>query len=105
MPQPCEQQEEINEINSGVQSIRTEVSKQEGWFKTSAWVISIAVLVIGGLSGIILGKLTAIESKLTDYQVSIAEVKKDVVALQADVKKIEERHTWLDQNGVVKKAR
>ena len=100
MPDPCQQEETINDIDQTVHSLKEAVSKQEGWFKTSAWVISIAVMVIGGLSGVILSKLSAIEALLTTSQISIAEVKKDVQSLDGRVRDIEERHRWLDQNGI-----
>lgn len=102
MPDPCQQEETINDIDSTVHSLKESVSKQEGWFKTSAWVIGIAVVVIGGLSGIILGKLTAIEAMLTTSAVVQGRLEERFLALDKRVSDIEKRHDYLDQQGVIK---
>ena len=97
MPDPCLQEETINDIDSTVHILKEGISKQEGWFKTSAWVISIAVLVIGGLSGVILGKLSAIESLLTTAQVVQGRLEERYIALDKRVSDIEKKHDTIDQ--------
>lgn len=98
MPLPCQSEDKIDEIE-------TEVYKQSGWLKAAAGFAGIAVVALGSFNGVVLSKLSTIETLLTNNQVSIAEVKKDIIALDQRIKDIEERHKFLDQNGVVKKLR
>jgi len=98
MSEPCKQEETIDDIDATVHALKESVSKQEGWFKTSAWVISIAVLVIGSLSGVILGKLTAIEAMLTSSQVVQGRLDERYNALDKRLSSIEQRHEMIDQN-------
>lgn len=88
----CIKEERIDDIDQ-------ELHKQSGWLKAAGGFLGIAVLALGSFNGVILSKLTSIESLLTSNQVSIAEVRKDVQSLDQRVKEIEERHKWLDQNG------
>jgi len=97
MPDPCQQEETINEIDIVVHSLKESVSKQEGWFKTSAWVIGLATLVIGGLSGVILGKLSAIESLLTSAQVVQGRLEERYLSLDKRVGDIEKKHDTTEQ--------
>lgn len=93
----CEQEQSINDIDKTIHNLESSVAKQSGWFKTSAWVIGIATLSIGGLSGIILGKLSAIEALLTSSQVVQGRLEEKFNAIDRRVSDIERKHETLDQ--------
>lgn len=97
MSEPCQQEETINDIDSTVHNLKEGFSKQEGWFKTSTWVVSIAVMVIGGLSGVILGKLSSIEALLTAAQVVQGRLEERYIALDKRVSDIEKKHDTIEQ--------
>ena len=80
------------------------VSKQSGWFKTAAVVFSICGTILGGMCGLILSKLTAIESLLSKTDVTLGRHEERLLNVESDIKEIKERHRYLDQNGVVKRV-
>lgn len=75
--------------------------KLESRWTSMLWFIGIAVIGLGGFNSVILSKVTAIESLLTDSKVVQMQHSEQIKALQQDVKDIQERHKYLDQNGIV----
>lgn len=97
MPDPCTQEETINDIDQTIHTLEQRTATQAGWFKTSAWVIGVAVVVIGGLSGVILGKLSAIEALLTSSQVVQGRLEERYLALDKRMESLEKKHDYIDQ--------
>ena len=76
-----------------------EQNKQNGWFKASAVLVTIAVLVVGSLCGLILGKLGAIQTLLSDNRVIQAEFKGKLETHEKRIGDIEERNKVIDGYG------
>jgi hypothetical protein len=48
----------------------------------------------------ITAKLNSIETLLTDSKVMLMKHEQQILQLQNDVKDINDRHRWIDQNGI-----
>ena len=94
-------QEQLDGFEKELGEMDREVHKQSGWLKTAAVVLSVSGVVLGGISNQILTKLTAIETMLNKTDVSLARHEERLSNCEKDIKEIQERHKYLDQNGVV----
>jgi hypothetical protein len=74
-----------------------ELHKQSGWFKASAALISIAIIIIGSLSGMILSKLGNIQILLSDNRVAMAQFNEKIINHDKRISDIEERNKFIDQ--------
>ena len=72
-----------------------------GWIKTSGLLITVAGAIIGYMGTNINAKLTSIETLLSDNKVMLERHNQQIIQLQGDVKDIQDRHKYLDQNGVI----
>lgn len=94
---------ECQEHEKRVNLMDAELSKQSGWLKASALLVLIAMAVIGGLSNLILNKLTSIETLLSDSKVTMMKHEMSINSLDVRVKSIESRHLFIDQNAQAKR--
>jgi hypothetical protein len=76
-----------------------ELKKQEGWLKASAGIVTVVSFAIGILCSVIISKLGAIESLLTDSKVILMQHSEQIKGVQRDVSAIQERHKYEDQSG------
>ena len=90
MTEPCTREERIDDIDQ-------EIHKQSGWFKAAAGFGAVAIMALGAFNGIIISKLSSIETLLTNNQISIAEIKKDLGSHEQRIKDLEDRNTWTDR--------
>lgn len=83
MSDPCTSEERIDDIDQ-------EVHKQSGWFKAAAGFAGIAIMALGSFNGIILSKLTNIETLISDYRVVQMQQSEQIKTLQFRIDKIEQ---------------
>lgn len=83
-----------------IDDMDAELHKQNGWLKTAGFVFSTASVILGWFGTNITTKLDAISTLLTDGRVVQMQHSEQIKALQTDVKEIQDRHRYLDQNGV-----
>lgn len=76
---------------------------QYGWLKAAGVFFAVILPILGYLGMSIDNKLTTIISKQSVGDVAFAEIRRDIGDHEVRIKKIESRHDWLDQNGVVTK--
>lgn len=74
-----------------------EIHKQSGWLKTSALLITISILAIGGFNGMVFSKLSVIESLLSESKVITAIHSEQIKSLDQRVNAITERNKYIDQ--------
>lgn len=86
-------------------AVVTEASKQSGWLKSSAVVFTLAATVLSWAANSINAKLDGISQMLGKNDVTLMQHAEQIKNVQADIKEIQERHRYLDQNGVVKRVR
>ena len=82
MSDPCTSEERIDDIDQ-------EVHKQSGWFKAAAGFAGIAIMALGSFNGVILSKLTNIETLLTDYRVIQMQQAEQIKGIQFRLEKVE----------------
>jgi len=80
-----------------IDGIDNEIHKQSGWFKASAILLSIAVIVLGSLCSLILNKLGTIEGLMADNKVTTAEFSMAIKNMDKRISDIEERNKYIDQ--------
>jgi hypothetical protein len=93
--------EECKEHSNRLQNIETDVHKNTGRFTSMLWFMGVAGGFIGACMVFLVGKTTSIETLLTNNQVSLMQHSEQIKSVQSDVKDIQDRHRYLDQNGVV----
>lgn len=84
-----------------INDVEKEASKQSGWIKASAALLSIAVVIIGAFAGMINTKLTNIEGLLNDNKVVMMQYSEQIKTLEFRVRDIEERNKYIDQQSGV----
>jgi hypothetical protein len=83
-------EDRLNEVSG-------EVSKQSGWLKASAIIVTIAMIIVSGFSGLILTKLAEITGMLSDTKVTLAQHTEKILTLDKRVSDVEERNKYIDQ--------
>lgn len=87
MVDPCTNEGRIDDIDQ-------EVHKQSGWLKAAAGFAGIAIMALGGFNGIILSKLSNIETLLTDSRLVQSRQSEQIDSLKHRVDQLEEYHKW-----------
>jgi hypothetical protein len=105
MPGQPERREECMLHESRIDDIANEIHKHGGWWKLIGGSMGVACTLLGWFGNSINVKLDSIELLLSADKIAIAELKKDVHAIEVRIDNIERRHEHLDQNGIVKKIR
>jgi hypothetical protein len=112
--QAClDHEQKINEIKADMDVINQNVAKNSGRFAAMLWFMGIigAAMTIG--ITITITMLSGIQASLSANNVTMAEDRRDIKTIREieipqikkDITDINDRHKWLDQNGVTKKVR
>ena len=81
-----------------IDDIAAEIHKHGGWFKVIGGSLSFAFIVLGWFGSGIDAKLTSIQAMLTDGKVTLMQHQEQIKSMQQDIREIQERHKYLDQN-------
>jgi hypothetical protein len=93
-----EHEERIDRMDGDIRSISMQL-------KIAGSILSIAMIVLGALSNLILTKLTNIESLLNKNDIVLMEHSQRIKNCEQDIADIKERHKFIDQEGVLKKKK
>jgi hypothetical protein len=93
-----EHREKINQFETEISSIATDVHHNSGKFTSMLWFMGIAGGFIGACLVFLVAKTSAIESLLTDGKVKMAEQGEQLKQLRSDVTTIQDKHKWEEQN-------
>lgn len=85
-----------------LEAIEADVHKNSGKFASMLWFMGIAGGFIGACLVFLVAKTTAIESLLTDNKVALMQHTEQISTLRSDVKEIQERNRYIDQNGMMR---
>jgi hypothetical protein len=81
------------------------IASNHGWLKGASCLVAIVGFITTLFCTTIIARLGTITDLLTDYRVMLKQHETEISGLKSDVQEIKQRHNFLDQNGVIKKAR
>jgi hypothetical protein len=88
----------MDEVESEVHAIAVKQGIQSGWIKASAGLLAVALFVLGILCSTIISKLSEIAGMLSKSEVTMMKHEQQIIQLQGDIKGIQDKHKWEDQN-------
>lgn len=93
--QEClDHEKRMDKVDLDMVSQSNELSKQSGWLKASALLVLISMATIGGLSNMILTRLTSIDDKLNANNLSYNTLNTRFEGLVKRVDDLEERQRF-----------
>lgn len=100
-----ERRQDCIDHENRIDDIAQELHKHGGWWKIIGGGLVGACTLLGWLGNGIMVKLDTIETLLSADKVAIAELKKDVSRIDAEIDGIKRRHEFADQNGLTQKVK
>lgn len=97
--------EECKEHDDRLTHIEEGVHKNAGRFTAMLWFMGVLGSMLALSMGYLITKTTAIEALLTDNKLIINLHTEQINNLKSDVKEIQERHRYIDQNGIAARPR
>ena len=89
--------EECRMHEGRLDEMATTVSKQSGWLKVGGGILTVSLFLLGLLCTNIINGQGRLEGMLSDYKVTMAEHKKDIDGLKNDMKEVQDRNRYIDQ--------
>lgn len=105
MPLPAgmpERRQDCIDHEERIDEIAAEIKKHSGWWKVIGAGIVIGIGYLATFGSTINNKLDLIQSKLSAYEVGVAQIDGRLKAVESDVLEIKERHKFIDQKGRAK---
>jgi hypothetical protein len=100
-----ERRQDCIDHENRIDEVAAEVHKHGGWFKVIGGGLGFAFIVLGWFGSSINSKLDAIQATLNKTDIAIENHRGRIENCEKDIKDIQERHKYFDQNGIVKKVR
>ena len=100
-----EQDSNCKDHDERLDKVERILDRQYGWIKAAGAFLAIIMPLVGWLGLSIQSRLTTIIDMQSNGRVVTAEMQRDIRDHDNRLRDIEDRHKFLDQNGVVKKVK